>query len=372
MGDARAVLIAAISGRALAASARRAHLRPLVADCFGDQDTLALADNHVTLSSGLERPFDQQEILAVLERLASGDRPIGVVCGTGFEDQPDLLESLAARWRLLGNGAKTVGHIKDPVAFSGLCLAVGVPHPEISVTRPRDPTGWLAKRRGGAGGSHVRRADDPIAAGAIYYQREVAGRPVSALVLAHRGVAKLVGFSEQWSAPDRQHPFRYGGAVQPAELTHGTQAAMVESLARLLARVPLEGLNSADFLVDGDRFWLLEINPRPGGTLDIFEPHEGSLLGLHIAACERPLDDGPTWCGEAAAAAIAYADHDIAVMPAIDWPTWTRDRPRSGITVKAGQPVCTVHAQAVSAAAARLLVAARVSSVLAELKRPRP
>ncbi len=39
--DAPAVLIAATSGRALAASARRAGYRPLVADFFGDHDTIA-------------------------------------------------------------------------------------------------------------------------------------------------------------------------------------------------------------------------------------------------------------------------------------------------------------------------------------------
>ncbi|MDB5557347.1 MAG: hypothetical protein JWQ36_281, partial [Enterovirga sp.] len=38
-----AILILAQSGRALAAAARRAGLRPYVADLFGDEDTRALA-----------------------------------------------------------------------------------------------------------------------------------------------------------------------------------------------------------------------------------------------------------------------------------------------------------------------------------------
>ena len=59
---------------------------------------------------------------------------------------------------------------------------------------------------------------------------------------------------------------------------------------RLARAIPLVGLNSADFLVDGDDFRLLEINPRPGATLDIFEPPKGSLFALHIAACEGELE----------------------------------------------------------------------------------
>ena len=39
-----AILIAAQSGRALAEAARRAGLRPFVADLFGDSDTLALSE----------------------------------------------------------------------------------------------------------------------------------------------------------------------------------------------------------------------------------------------------------------------------------------------------------------------------------------
>ena len=42
--DAPAVLIAARSGRALAACARRSGYRPLVADMFGDLDTRELAE----------------------------------------------------------------------------------------------------------------------------------------------------------------------------------------------------------------------------------------------------------------------------------------------------------------------------------------
>ena len=51
---------------------------------------------------------------------------------------------------------------------------------------------------------------------------------------------------------------------------------------RVAAAMSLVGLNSADFLVDGERFWLLEINPRPGATLDIFETADKSLVR---AAC---------------------------------------------------------------------------------------
>src|SRR5262249_51508872 len=95
-----AVLIAAISGRALALSARRGGYLPLVADFFGDQDTVAAAQAHVPLGSEFAQGFREHDLASALERLARQHDPVGIVCGTGFEDRPQLLARLEQRWRL--------------------------------------------------------------------------------------------------------------------------------------------------------------------------------------------------------------------------------------------------------------------------------
>ena len=75
-------------------------------------------------------------------------------------------------------------------------------------------------------------------------------------------------------------------------------AAKAEEIARSVASITSElglvGLNSADFLVSGDTVWLIEINPRPGATLDVFEPNEGALFAHHVAACEGRLMSVPS------------------------------------------------------------------------------
>ncbi|HEY0441139.1 MAG TPA: aldehyde oxidase, partial [Xanthobacteraceae bacterium] len=85
------VLIAAASGRALAVSARRGGYAPLVADWFGDADTLAVSARHVRLGTGLAGGMQDAELLDALDRLAAGAAPCGLVWGTGFEDRPNLL-----------------------------------------------------------------------------------------------------------------------------------------------------------------------------------------------------------------------------------------------------------------------------------------
>jgi uncharacterized protein len=365
MGNEAAVLIAALSGRALAASARRGGYVPLVADMFGDVDTLNAAHRHARLAGSLASGIEEQNLIETLRVLSDGQQPIGVVYGTGFEDRPELLRRLAERWRLIGNSADVVATLKNPQIFSSICSLSGIPSPEISLPEPTITDGWLAKREGGAGGAHIKPADDCAdARGAIYYQRKVSGAPISASFLADGERALILGFSAQWPSPTPRQPYRYGGAVRPAPLPSGTADKLTAAVQRIAAATSLVGLNSADFLIDGERFWLLEINPRPGATLDIFETGETSLFAHHVAASSGKLATASTRATDAKAAGIVYAEEDIASFSVSDWPRWAADLPVHGSTIKAGEPVCTVYASDYTAAGARELAEKRREAIL--------
>ncbi len=362
------MLIAAISGRSLAASARRAGYRPLVADFFGDDDTLALAHRHVRLTKDFRRGIDRDELMDALGRLADSAQPEGLVCGSGFEDRPQLLAELSTRWRLLGNPAEAVARAKDPVQLAALCRELAIPHPPTTTERPAAPGGWVMKRRGGAGGSHVQHASaSGPARDGLYYQQRVDGAAVSALVLADAEDASVLGLSSQWSSPTPQHPFRYGGAVRPATVAAPVASALADAARRLVQAIPLLGLNSVDFVVAGREFWVLEVNPRPGATLDIFDLPNGALLGLHIAACGNGLsaEPRPAAPGIAMAQGIVYARGHIVPFPSIDWPDWTADRQAAGSAVMAGEPVCTVLAPGSTAGEARELLEQRMMVIRA-------
>jgi uncharacterized protein len=364
MPDERALLIAAISGRALAQSARRGGYLPLVADFFGDEDTLQAAGAHVRFGGALARGIEEHHLMQALQEVSRHRPPVGIVCGSGFEDRTGLLNRVAERWRLFGNAASVVARINDPENLAATCRDAAIPFPDILVSTPPAPQDWLVKRIGGAGGAHIKPASH-AAGGAVYYQRKMPGIPISALFLADGRRAELIGFSSQWSSPAAGKPYRYGGAVRPAPLAATMQASLAASVGRLAAAASLVGLNSADFLVHDDRYWLLEVNPRPAATLDIFEPPQGSLCALHISACAGTLAAVPRGGEGAKAAAIVYAEEDIASFPALDWPDWIADRPSRGSTIKAGEPLCTVYACGPIASGAKALADQRRQMVLA-------
>jgi predicted ATP-grasp superfamily ATP-dependent carboligase len=361
-GDERPhVLIAALSGRALAAAARRSGWVPLVADRFGDEDTRALAgDLRVVADDG------DAAWLAALDSLALasgvGGRALKLACGGGFEHRPDLLRAAGARWTLLGNDADTVAAVGDPWRFAAACAACGVAHPEVA--RASVGPGWLEKQAGGAGGWHVRVPPDGVAPLGHYRQRVVPGQPVSALFLAAGGRACLLGWSSQWADPAPGAPWRYGGGVRPAPAVQGV-AALLSALA---ARFGLAGLNSADFLVRGDQAVLLEINPRPGASLDLFG-HE-ALFAMHAQACAGVLPEAiPSWHG-ARAACVVYARQRLTVPPDFRWPDWTADRQMRGSAVAAEDPLCTVLAEADTPADAQALLVRRARDLMLEMECP--
>ncbi|HET6379192.1 MAG TPA: ATP-grasp domain-containing protein, partial [Methylocella sp.] len=365
-----AVLIAAASARALAAAARLAGYRPLAADFFGDTDTRELCARSFHIEKGLESGFTAETLIPALEALCCGEAPCGLVYGAGFEDRPGLLAALARRWPVFGNAAQTVQRVKDPLQLLSLCAKLEIPHPEISLKRPRDCEGWLAKAAGGSGGTHVLPAASEHEAGEnIYYQRMAKGVPASILFLADGQSAQTVGFSRQWAAPAPGEPFRFGGSLRPAELSAQTEEALRQAAEAVAAACGLRGLNSIDFLVDGKDWTLIEINPRPGATLDIFHDPSGSLFHAHLEACRGRLPRQPFQFPGAAAAAIVFARQDISSMPGMAWPAWAADRQKPQSRLRPHDPLCTVKAWATEPRRARALAEARVKAILGKLDR---
>jgi predicted ATP-grasp superfamily ATP-dependent carboligase len=345
------VLIAAFSARALAASARRAGYRPLVVDCFGDLDTVALADASRCLPARVQVGFTARPLIAALESLVAEapSPPIGLVLGGGFECNPRLVAKLAERFTLIGNDAETIWRAKHPQHFFQILDDLGVPHPETRLDAPDTSDGWLMRRIGGSGGLHIHACPaKPRPDKRRYYQRIAQGHAVSMLGLVSDKSAAFAA-SRQWTSPLPRRPYRYGGAVGSWPLDEDLEARLIEMSLAVSEALSLKGLVSFDYLVDDGAPSLLEVNPRPGATLDVFDDASGTLFKAHVEA-SRGGDPAAILSADwhppiARAAAFLYADRGGLTIPAVDWPEWSADRPRPGSTIAARQPLATVLAE---------------------------
>lgn len=132
----------------------------------------------------------------------------------------------------------------------------------------------------------------------------------------------------------------------------------------------LRGVASVDFLVDRDQFHVLEVNPRPGASLDAYDlVHRVSLFERHVRACQGNLGKSLSPPTRAAASAIVYTRSRLIVPYGMDWPVWSADRGEDGTVLFPGHPVCTVFADGVDAIEARRRALDRAEEMLERLER---
>jgi predicted ATP-grasp superfamily ATP-dependent carboligase len=271
------------------------------------------------------------------------------VLGAGFECNPRLVAKLGERFSLIGNDAETIRRAKDPQQFFSVLDDLGVPHPETRLDAPADPDGWLMKRIGGSGGLHIHACPAaPRPDKRRYFQRRVAGDAISILGLVSEKSAAFA-VSRQWTNPLARRPFRYGGAAGSLLLEEDLEARLIEMSLAVSETLSLKGIVSFDYLVCDGEPSLLEVNPRPGATLDVFDDASGTLFKAHIEA-SRGGDPAALLAAEwhppvARAAAFLYADRGPLEAGAVDWPEWAADRPQPGSIIGAGQPLATVIAE---------------------------
>jgi uncharacterized protein len=356
----KTLVIAAASARPFVRAAAAAGYRVIAADTFCDKDTRQAAAQSIHLVY-VRGSFDADEFRDRLFRLLA--QTDGFVYGSGFETQPELLEEIARLCPLLGNTAETVRITKDPGCFFSLLSSLGIPFPENSLSPPVEAKGWLRKRTGGSGGTHVvpaGGADDTD----CYYQRLMPGKPYSLLFLADGKQARVVGFNTQLLAPTAEMPYRYGGVVSQARLPETVRKELLQAARQLTAELGLRGLNSLDCMVDNDSFAALEINPRLSASFALYdaETQGARLFEAHLCACAGGLlPDLPA--ESAQAHLIYYAPCDLAIPATIAWPEWVADVPHGAAWIKVGEPVCTVMAAASTASEAMELAQARVAEL---------
>ncbi|MCL6606474.1 MAG: ATP-grasp domain-containing protein [Geminicoccaceae bacterium] len=341
-GPGERVLIVALSGRALAQSARRAGLVPSVLDRFADLDTREAAEVALRIAPGRAGPLAAGPLLRAARGFAPP--PIPLLVGGGLEGRLGVLAALARGRELLGNPPEIVARAADPFVLAALARALDVPFPETRPDLPADRRDWLVKRKGAGGGWHVRPAESVAHLHPLdYAQRRVPGRPISILLLGDgRRVLALLA-SAQWNTGTPPH---FKGVLAPAPLPRRVEEKLACAAVAVGTALGLRGLASADFLLDEEAgFHLLEINPRPGGSLEAAETALGAnLVAFHLAACRGRLPEAIAYPTAFAGTAIVRADRDLVVPEGFFWPEWTGDRTPSGERVREGRPLATVRA----------------------------
>jgi predicted ATP-grasp superfamily ATP-dependent carboligase len=381
---AQAPYIAAVglSARMLAQSARRAGLNVAALDIFGDRDTRRYAPLWFDIG-GEGLSIDPQRLFDALERTARLPRMLGFVAGSGLEPLVQELCSAPRLPHLIGNSAEATAAVREPRRFFALLDRLGIAHPQSAWSPPPDPAGWLFKRADGCGGMHIETLDStpkkPADNG--YFQRLAAGRSMSALFVAARRKATVIGFAEQLSQSAGNRPFLHTGSIGPADVSPQVMDDVTTAIGAIVANTGLAGLNSIDFLLDGDTFQVLEINARPSSTMTLYETAAPEawprgLIACHLDACldgRLPAHSSPLPATRSTAGQrVVFASRSLVVSkPFSDLclaDPACHDVPHPGTRIGAGEPVCTLVVTQSSTAAVRDELERREALVLQRIE----
>ena len=106
--------------------------------------------------------------------------------------------------------------------------------------------------------------------------------------------------------------------------------------------IPLKGLNTLDFIIQGERIYVLEVNHRPSASMQLYD---ADLFGAHLNACRGILANTKFTSHTVCAYQIIYADRSITIPNGFFWPKACRDLPIAGSIIRKGQPICSIIAR---------------------------
>jgi predicted ATP-grasp superfamily ATP-dependent carboligase len=353
------LLIIAGSGRMLAESARKAGLQALVIDLYGDLDTRRHAREVRRLPS-----LAIENVAPVLDDLKES-YPIGrAVYGSGLESHPETLDYLDQRMTVLGNSPIVFRCLQNKVEFFSALADLRIPFPEVAFAAPGAGYDWLVKPMQGQGGLGICRYDQASADGGNYWQKFQAGTPGSVLFLADARRARVIGFNTQFHIKLADGlEFVFSGLINHSILSRRQKSLMSGWLDLCVRAFALKGLNSLDFICDGERLYVLEINPRPSASMQLYD----NMLSRHIAACRGSLPEALPRQEGFAGLRIVYADKDVQIPGRFIWPEWAMDRPEAGELCRTGQPVCSVVSRRSSPERVLAELAARQQQIFNQL-----
>jgi uncharacterized protein len=333
------ILVVAKSARMLAQAAHRAGFKPLAVDLFGDQDTRFYAEETQQIPS-----LAKEHLLPVIASFVKCYPVTYAVYGSGFEAHLDSLSSIDSQLTLLGNHPDVFAEVQNKPRFFALLEAFQIPFPEVSFRTQASDTEWLRKPMQGEGGIGIRKhRRGDLNQSSAYWQKFQAGEPHSVLFLADGKRSQIIGFNKQWTVSlSDVDEFLFSGVINSTHLSLKQKSKIKGWLDLLVPKLSLKGLNTLDFIQYGPAIYVLEINPRPSASMQLYA---SDLLSRHIKACEGKLIDCKADQIGFTAYEIIYAQKEIPIPWGFQWPDDVLDIPKAGSIIGAGQPICSIIAR---------------------------
>jgi predicted ATP-grasp superfamily ATP-dependent carboligase len=363
------------NARPLACSVRKAGGLPYVSDYWGDSDLDACSEEwiavlspvpgsrqrgsleapvHISLSENFDHSFGEKELDYIL-------------IGSGFDDHTDSLLKIDEKYGITGSSIELMNKARNKEKLAKLADSLELWYPKYEIVGNLSGAREAVNQIGlpcvirpitSGGGAGIRKLhgyeelekfyktlEESDRLGPRVIQEYVSGVDVSASVL---GTGKdsftlstqdqLIGLPEAGRLSD----FVYCGNKIPSSIDRGIEEELRFVSEIICTELKLVGSVGIDYVVGNNgKIWLLEINPRFQGSLEMLEYASSiSVSELHLMACDGILPDKmPTY--QPTTKMIVYANQDGIVPDLSKWAS-TVDRSPTSVEVHKGDPICSI------------------------------
>jgi predicted ATP-grasp superfamily ATP-dependent carboligase len=366
--------IIGFNARPIACSAKRAGAKVFVSDYWGDEDLSACCDSWIAILTPtpgnrqrqpLEIPL-YEGLVENLFYLTEEQKIDYFIVGSGFDDYFDALQPLYDEGVLVGCSPQQMKRARNFDSLRKIAEAHDVRMPRrLEARKPEEAIEnsaglhfpYLVRPTHSGGGSGIRFVRSAADVVKVFgepedgeyesriIQQYVRGTDISSSVLAAGDRALTISVQGQligMPTAGRNCGFAYCGNYYPSGLDRETESMVKEVSEAISTKLKLSGSVGLDFIIDmSGQIWLMEINPRLQGTLELIEAtSDMSLTNLHVLASEGVLPEKIPEI-KPGVKMIVYSRRDGIVPNLSEYPN-TVDRTPPGVIVNMRDPICTV------------------------------
>jgi len=198
---------------------------------------------------------------------------------------------------VLGPTAEQIKYFRDievlseSIIRSGQSDVLRFPKTVNSLSDVGSGLGWLSKSRSGCGGFHIKRTSEwrspTVDPNKSYFQREILGQSIGTVFSCRQSHVHLLGITAAITSHVHESlvgiqpvlpPMAYRGSYGVIDISNLLRNAMCSWAHSLTRKLNYTGIIQADWIIDGNKAWLLEINPRWTASMENIEWATGQNL----------------------------------------------------------------------------------------------
>lgn len=361
------------NARPIASSLKKQGAYTFVSDYWGDSDLKDASTDCIAILSPLpgirqRQPLElplHQALIDNLLTLTSDIELDYVIAGSGFDDFSESLHSIDKMGLLAGTPPEQMKASRDFSVLTTMIQNESCRLPRRQIIESQKELiehsyslkfPCLVRPVHSGGGSGIRFARNRNELNTIVglkfeessklsIQEYIRGRDLSCSVLSTGKEARVLSVQSQLigsPSAGRNCDFAYCGNSIPVTLEPHVEKTIRETSQYLAVKLGLLGSIGFDFVVDNsNEIWLMEINPRIQGTLEMLEIAGNiSITEQHVRAFNGELIERlPVF--NSAVKMIVYS-RKTGYVPDLSLFSDTFDRSPKGIKVEQRDPICTV------------------------------